>query len=179
MRIVAGSAGGRRLESPSGRNVRPMTERVREAVFASLGSQRVLEGARVLDLFAGSGAIGIEALSRGAREAVFVEADHTTANTIEANLRLTGVRGGSVVRADVLKFLELPGERFDLAFADPPYRFEAWPDLLTRLDADLAVLESVKAVEPVGGWVVTSSRRYGGSVVTFLRHDPAANPPAD
>ncbi|MDQ6927628.1 MAG: RsmD family RNA methyltransferase, partial [Actinomycetota bacterium] len=114
MRVVAGTVGGRRLQSPSGRNVRPMTEKVREAVFASLGSQGVVEGARVVDLFAGTGAIGIEALSRGAREAVFVEADPAAAATVEANLAITRLPGGSVVRDDVLRYLARPPEPFDL-----------------------------------------------------------------
>ncbi|HUQ64064.1 MAG TPA: 16S rRNA (guanine(966)-N(2))-methyltransferase RsmD [Acidimicrobiales bacterium] len=168
--MVAGTAGGRRLKSPSGRSVRPMTERVREAVFASLGSQGVIDGARVLDLFAGTGAIGIEALSRGASEAVFVEADHAAAATVTANLTLTGLPGGSVVRDDVLRYLVRTVERFDLAFADPPYRFDDWQKLLAVLPAEVAVLESTAVIEPEGDWVLTASRRYGGSVVTFLRH---------
>jgi 16S rRNA (guanine966-N2)-methyltransferase len=147
-----------------------MTERVREAVFASLGSQELIEGARVLDLFAGTGAIGIEALSRGAKEAVFVEADHAAAETVKANLTITGIAGGSVVRDDVLRYLERTEQRFDLAFADPPYKFEDWDKLLAVLPADRAVLESTAVIEPGPEWVVTATRRYGGSVVTFLRH---------
>jgi 16S rRNA (guanine966-N2)-methyltransferase len=146
-----------------------MTEKVREAIFASLGSQGVVEGARVLDMFAGTGAIGIEALSRGAREAVFVEADPAAAATVQANLALTGLAGGSLVRDDVLRYLARPPDRFDLAFADPPFRFDDWPKLLSLLPADLAVFESTAPIAPVEGWVVTGARRYGGSVVTFLR----------
>jgi 16S rRNA (guanine966-N2)-methyltransferase len=146
-----------------------MTEKVREAVFASLNSQGVIEGARVLDLFAGTGAIGIEALSRGARETVFVEADHAAAEVVEANLALTGLSGGSVVRDDVVRFLDRSQTRFDIAFADPPYKFDDWPSLLLVLKAELAVLESTAAVEPGDAWVLSSTRRYGGSVVTFLR----------
>lgn len=170
MRVVAGKAGGRRLHSPSGRNVRPMTEKVREAIFATLGSQGVVEGARVLDMFAGTGAIGIEALSRGAREAVFVEADPAAATTVEDNLTVTGLPGGTLVRDDVLRYLARRPERFDLAFADPPFRFDAWERLLSLLPADMAVLESTAPIEPGEDWVRTGTRRYGGSVVTFLRH---------
>ncbi len=91
MRVVAGIAGGRRIQTPAGRQLRPTSERVREAVFSSLWSLGVLDGARVLDLFAGSGAMGIEALSRGAGSATFVEADPVAAKTIEANLAATGL----------------------------------------------------------------------------------------
>jgi len=146
-----------------------MTERVREAVFASLGSQGVIEGARVLDLFAGTGAIGIEALSRGASGAVFVEADHAAAEVVEANLAITGLPGGTVVRDDVLRFLERDTSRFDLAFADPPYKFDDWQRLLSVLTAERAVLESTAPIDAGEGWVLTGTRRYGGSVVTFLR----------
>lgn len=156
-----------------------MTEKVREAVFASLNSQGLIEGARVLDLFAGTGAIGIEALSRGARQVVFVEADHAAAEVVEANLALTGLPGGSLVRADVLRFLQGAGsraQRFDLAFADPPYKFDDWQNLLSVLPAERGVLEWTAAVDPPEGWEVTSTRRYGGSVVTFLRHASTDSP---
>jgi 16S rRNA (guanine966-N2)-methyltransferase len=153
-----------------------MTEKVREAVFASLGSQGVIEGARVVDLFAGTGAIGIEALSRGAREAVFVEADPAAAATVEANLALTGLPGGSLVRDDVLRYLARRPERFDVAFADPPFRFDDWQSLLSRLPADIAVVESTAAIDPGADWMLTGTRRYGGSVVTFL-HQPSIPQP--
>jgi 16S rRNA (guanine966-N2)-methyltransferase len=137
----------------------------------------VLEGARVLDLFAGTGAIGIEALSRGAKEAVFVEADHAAADTVKTNLAITGLAGGSVVRDDVVRFLNSyasrPGARsepFDIAFADPPYKFDDWQNLLSALRAERAVLESTAPIAPGPRWVLTASRRYGGTVVTFLRH---------
>jgi 16S rRNA (guanine966-N2)-methyltransferase len=159
-----------------------MTERVREAVFASLGSLDLLDGARVLDLFAGTGAIGIEALSRGAKEAVFVEADHAAAATVLANLAATGFSGvGRIVREDVLRYLErTPAgtEPFDLAFADPPYRFTDWHRLLRSLPATTAVFESTKEITAVEGWESTDTRRYGGSVVTFLRRSPSQDSPA-
>jgi len=122
MRVVAGIAGGRRLQTPAGRQLRPTSERVREAVFSSLWSLGVLEGARVLDLYAGSGAMGIEALSRGASSATFVEADPVTAKVIEANLATTGLtERATLARVDVARFLDDPGGWFDLAFVDPPY----------------------------------------------------------
>ncbi len=187
MRVVAGVAGGRRIQTPTGRQLRPTSERVREAVFSSLWSLGVLDGARVLDLFAGSGAMGIEALSRGAGSATFVEADPVAARTIEANLVGTGLsgagvtergpkRGGGpqlpvtrVVHADVARFLDDPGGWFDVVFADPPYAFSDWPAVLGRLPGDLAVLESRRQVEPGPGWMIVRSARYGGTVVTTVR----------
>ena len=148
--------------------MRPTSERVREAVFASLGSLDAVEGAKVLDLFAGTGALGIEALSRGAASATFVDADPQAVQTIRANLEATGL-SGRVVRSDVLRFLEETTETFDLALADPPYAFSEWPALLAVLPASLAVLESDLPVEAVPGWLILRARRYGDSVVTLAR----------
>lgn len=177
MRVVAGIAGGRRLQTPTGRQLRPTSERVREAIFSSLWSMGVLDGARVLDLYAGSGALGIEALSRGASAATFVEADPVAAATIEANLAGTGLTASdgpqlptvTVVRADVTRFLDGPGGWFDLVFADPPYAFSDWPSILRRLPGDLGVLESRREIDPGPGWMVVRSARYGGTVVTTVR----------
>src|SRR6185295_18675776 len=127
MRVVGGTAGGRRLHAPAGRALRPTSERVREAVFSSLESMGGLDGAAVLDLFAGTGALGIEALSRGASHAVFVDADSDALAAVRSNLEATGLTGsGHVVRSDVVKFLERQNDVFDVAFADPPYEFQAW-----------------------------------------------------
>lgn len=123
-----------------------------------------LAGARVLDLFAGSGALGIEALSRGAAAATFVDADGGAAKTVRANLEATGLQG-EVVRLDALAFLAGAGH-FDLAFADPPYDFDGWDDVLSALDADLVVLESGREIELGERWDVLRCRRYGGTVVT-------------
>ena len=142
---------------------------MREAVFASLGSLDAVEGARVLDLFAGTGALGIEALSRGAASVTFVDSDREAVETIKANLKATGLAGGTVVRSDALRFLEEADEPFDLALVDPPYAFDEWPALLAALRSDLAVLEAGKPVEAVPGWVILRSRRYGDSVVTLAR----------
>ena len=168
MRVVAGSAGGRRLRAPAGGRLRPTSERVREAIFSSLGSLGAVEGARVLDLYAGTGALGIEALSRGAASATFVDSDREAVGAIRANLEATGFEG-TVVRSDVLRFLRDTPQTFDLALADPPYAFVEWPALLALLPADLAVLESGKPVEGAPGWVILRSRRYGDSVVTLAR----------
>ncbi|MFN2607509.1 MAG: RsmD family RNA methyltransferase [Acidimicrobiales bacterium] len=179
MRVVAGVAGGRRLEAPPGRRLRPTTERVREAVFSSLASLGVLDGAVVLDLFAGTGAMGIEALSRGASSVTFVEADPGAVAVIRANLAATGLAGGTVAHADVGRFLDRGPSPADLVFCDPPYAFTAWEALLARLPGDLAVLESRRAVEPGPGWEVVRTGRYGDTTVTTARRaGPTAAGPA-
>ena len=120
LRVVAGRYGGRRLKAPPGRDTRPTADRVREAIFSILGE--IPATARVLDLFAGSGALGIEALSRGAAEATFVERDRRAAAVVAANLEAIGARQ-EVVVADALSWLaERAGEAaYDLVFVDPPY----------------------------------------------------------
>lgn len=171
MRVVAGSAGGRRLHTPPGRRLRPTTERVREAVFAALTSMDAIDGARVLDLFAGTGALGIEALSRGAARATFVDADETAVAMVRANLLRTGFTDqAKLVRGDALRFVETAaaaGEAFDVVLADPPYAFADWSLLLERLPAPLAVLESDRPVDPGAGWSALQTKRYGDSVVTL------------
>ena len=118
MRVVAGEFKGRRLHAPRGRRTRPTSDKVREALFSILGD---VKGLRVLDLFAGSGALGIEALSRGAGAAAFVETDPRAVAAIRRNLDAVGARA-DVHRRDVLGFLATPaGETYDLAFVDPPY----------------------------------------------------------
>jgi 16S rRNA (guanine966-N2)-methyltransferase len=117
MRVVAGEFKGRRLVAPRGFRTRPTADRVREALFSMLGD---VSGARVLDLYAGSGALGIEALSRGAESAVFVERDRAALAALARNLEVTGARG-EVRRQDVARFLARPEGTFDLLFCDPPY----------------------------------------------------------
>ena len=124
MRVVAGQFKGHPLRSPR-RSTRPTADRVREAVFSMLGP---LDDLAVLDLYAGSGALGIEALSRGAERAAFVDSDAAAVRAIRENLERTDAEGTRVVRADALAFLrnaERQGERWDLAFCDPPYRLAA------------------------------------------------------
>ncbi|HEV7886329.1 MAG TPA: 16S rRNA (guanine(966)-N(2))-methyltransferase RsmD [Acidimicrobiales bacterium] len=168
MRVVGGSARGRRLSAPPGRQTRPTSDRVREAVFNMLESLGAVRDAVVADLFAGTGAMGIEALSRGAASAVFVDDDPVAVRTIRANVGQTGLNGAEVVRDDVLRWVEHAGP-VDLAVIDPPYAFDRWPELLARLDADVAVLESDRPVEPGDGWEVLKEKRYGGTVVVLAR----------
>jgi 16S rRNA (guanine966-N2)-methyltransferase len=127
VRIVAGRFGGRRLAAPPGRTTRPTSDRVREALFSILGP---LDGAQVLDLYAGSGALGLEALSRGAERAVFVERDARTAAVLQANLATLGLEAGEadLRRADALAALRDASERgetYSLVLCDPPYRLAA------------------------------------------------------
>ena len=119
MRVIAGSYKGRRLVAPPGTATRPTSDRVREALFSILGD---VGGLRVLDLYAGSGALGIEALSRGAAEAVFVESGRRAAAAIAANLEAVGDPPATIETRDALAFLRRArGEAYDLVFADPPY----------------------------------------------------------
>jgi len=121
MRVITGSARGRKLETREGEAVRPTPERVKEALFSIV--QFELEGRRVLDLFAGSGQLGIEALSRGAREAVFVDASAESAAVVRKNVEACGFSGAAhVVHADFASYLAGNCGKFDLAFLDPPYR---------------------------------------------------------
>src|SRR5262245_1880441 len=130
MRVVAGQARGRRLTSPKGSDTRPTSDRVREATFNALRSIDAIDGARVADLFAGSGALGIEALSRGAASCVFVERDPAAIAVIEDNIARTEVAGATVVRADVMRWITGRTPPLDLVLADPPYAFDDWPALL-------------------------------------------------
>jgi pantetheine-phosphate adenylyltransferase/16S rRNA (guanine(966)-N(2))-methyltransferase RsmD len=176
LRIIAGSARGLRL-APVPENVRPTSDRVREAIFNSLG--QFFDGGEALDLYAGTGALGIEALSRGCDKATFVEKNDGAVRAIRDNLRSTGFENeGEVLRGDVADVLErlVSGRReFNLIFADPPYRISPREieDVLKRLAVLLApggrvVVESdhtpTRTTESLKG----ASRRYGGTVVTFL-----------
>ena len=170
MRVVAGTARGRTLVAPPGSRTRPTTDRVREAIFNALGSRDALEGARVADLFAGSGALGVEALSRGAAHATFVDRDHQARRAVARNLAACGFEDrATVVAAPVERWLAglAPGDAFDLAFCDPPYAFDAWDGLLSALPASLVVVESDRPVAPPPPWDLVREARYGGTWVGF------------
>jgi len=180
MRIIAGRAGGIRLDVPR-RQVRPTMDRVKAAIFSSLG-ERVID-ARVLDLFAGTGALGIEALSRGASSARFVDHDREAVAAIERNLAKTKFEG-RVLKRDVFDFLRRPvsTQCFDIIFADPPYEKtkddKSFTDLLLRSE------ELVELMEPAGTfvlekrpsektcetelWRVVRAKTYGATEVLFL-----------
>lgn len=158
--------------APDGHQVRPTTDRVREAVFNALVSLDAVAEARVLDLFAGSGALGIEALSRGAAHVTFVEHDASVRAVIDENLRLTGLADRSAVVATTAEqFLDGEGgdELFDLALLDPPYDFARWPDLLGALQSSIVVIESDREIELPSDWGVVRAKRYGGTIVAIAR----------
>ena len=170
-RIVAGLAKGRRLAVPP-KGTRPTSERAREALFNTLRAHVDLDGAAVLDLYAGSGAVGLEALSRGAAAAVFVESDRAAADVLARNIAAVALPGAVLRRRPVATYLAAAaGERFDLVFADPPYALtdaELAPvlDGVARLLADDAVLvveRPSRGAEPAwpAGIALVTSRQYG------------------
>jgi 16S rRNA (guanine966-N2)-methyltransferase len=171
--VVAGSAKGRRLVAPDGRAIRPTSDRVRESVFNALYSMGAVDGATVVDLFAGSGALGIEALSRGAIHCTFVEPARSALEALRANLASTGLAAeATVVPVSAEAYLARHPEPVDLALCDPPYAFDGWPQLFDALPAGLVVCESNRPIDPGQRWRVVRTRRYGGTVVTFARPRP-------
>ena len=184
-RIIAGSAKGRPLRVPRGTLVRPTTDRMRESVFSALSSRMRLDGAVVLDAFAGSGALGLEALSRGAEAATFVECRGRVIEVLRANVAVLGFEDrAELVRADVLGWLKKlrnlgdvdKGKKsemrdscvYDVAFCDPPYDFDSWKRLLELLPARLLVTESDRPVAGAGegetAWKVLYEKRLGATV---------------
>ncbi len=172
MRIVAGALRGRLFEAPPGLDTRPTTDKVREAVFNALGSLDLVRDAVVADLFAGSGGLGIEALSRGAAEAVFVERDRAALRTLRDNLAALGLTDRSrVVQGDVLVMAR--GLTADLVLADPPYDFDGWSELLSVVDAPFVVAEAGRPLDDLdglveAGWEAVRTKRYGRTWVTFF-----------
>ncbi|MFT7502136.1 MAG: 16S rRNA (guanine966-N2)-methyltransferase [Gammaproteobacteria bacterium] len=167
MRVVAGELGGRKIVSPEGTTTRPTTDRVREAIFNSLGSSGVLDGALVADLFAGTGAVGIEALSRGAERCVFVERDRTALRALEENLDSLELRDRSrVITSDAMATASAID--CDIVLADPPYGFDAWAELLRVVRADLVVAESGRSIDCPNGWKISREKKYGRTMVTFF-----------
>jgi 16S rRNA (guanine966-N2)-methyltransferase len=179
VRVVAGAYAGRRLAAPRGDRTRPTPQRVREALFSILGP---LEGLRVLDLYAGSGALGIEALSRGASEATFVDSDAAAARAVRENLERTGSDRGRVFRADALSFLRGAArhrESWDLVLCDPPYRLAhrlgpALGPLLTPvLGTEARIVCESPAKHPLRlDLPVIADRRYGDTALVI--HGAAA-----
>ena len=172
MRVVAGDLGGRKLVTPDGSDTRPTSDRVREAMFNSLFSLDAIEGARVLDAFAGSGALGIEALSRGALHATFVETGRDALAALRENLETLQLGAqGRVVPGDALAHLErtaAEGSHYDLVLLDPPYGFDQWDELLAAVPVGArVVIESDREVVVPDSWEVHRRKRYGGTVVTL------------
>ena len=187
MRVIAGSAGGVRLAVPK-RGVRPTMDRVKAAIFSSLGE--VIIGARVLDLFAGSGALGIEALSRGAASVLFVEHDRQSADAIEKNLGKTKLKG-RVRRQNVFDFLgqRWNAEKFQIVFADPPYekthrgesdtekllKNESLPQLLEPNGIFVLETQPGESLGETKLWRIIRKKRYGATEVLFVHQSAIAN----
>ncbi len=174
MRVIAGDARGTRLAALPGEDVtRPTVDRVKEAMFSSL--QFLLPGAQVLDLFAGSGQLGIEALSRGAARCVFVDENRAAARIVEQNCRAAGVQGRSrIVNGSAERFLAGAAEGFDIILMDPPYRKGTLQQLLPRVaeitrPGGTVLCESEKGAslpEECGGLKMKKQHRYGTVLVT-------------
>lgn len=169
MRIISGSRKGHTIQAPGGRGTRPTSDRVRENVFNLLGR---VDGAIVLDLYAGSGAFGLEALSRGAAQAVFVERDPDAVRAIERNLDKLRLRG-TVLRRDAVSVLAAETRKYDLVFVDPPY--DSYADLEPQLarylppllaDGAVVVVETGARTQPQLPLDERTSRRYGSARVT-------------
>ena len=181
MRVIAGRAGGVRLHVPK-HGVRPTMDRVKAAIFSSLGEAVI--NARVLDLFAGTGALGIEALSRGASSVTFVDEDRQSIAAIEKNLAQTNFRA-RVRQGDVFKFLQRmpPTEKFEIIFADPPYeKIKSGERFTDKLLANEVVPEALvangifvlekrpsEALSKIESWEVVRARTYGATEVLFLQ----------
>jgi 16S rRNA (guanine966-N2)-methyltransferase len=185
-RIIAGSARGRRLRTPAGEHTRPTTDRVREALFSALESSLgSLQGLRFLDLYAGSGAVGLEAMSRGAGVATLVESDRRTARLVQANADALEFRRAEVVALPVGRVLAQPPRApYDVVFLDPPYGLASADveKVLQQLvdqgwlahGAVVVVERSARDPEPSwpGGIVVDRSRSYGDSALWWAAADP-------
>ncbi len=180
LRVIAGAARGRRLRTLPGQHTRPTSDRVKEALFNILG--RAVQGARVLDLYAGTGNLGIEALSRGARSAVFVDAHRGCQRLIAANLAALGWAGRARVMGmdarDAIRLLGREGRRFHIVFVDPPYERGLVQPTLAALAAEglltpggIVVVEHSPREEPEPvppGLEVRDRRRYGATALSFL-----------
>ena len=178
MRIIAGSRKGARIFAPKGLEVRPTGDRVREAMFSLIGP---VDGADVLDLFAGTGALGLEALSRGAASAVFVDSDRVAAETVIRNLEKLGLEGARVYREDVGRRLSTDaasGRRYDLVLVDPPYRrFSSLQNALIQYLPEILapggtlLVETAADEEPELPLAKRTSRRYGSARLTLFEHE--------
>lgn len=179
IRIISGAYGGRKIEAPDNARTHPMSERVRNAMFNSLGGH--IAGADVLDVFAGTGSVGLEALSRGARHATFVEKDRIAQKILARNITLLGAESkADVIRTTVNNWLETAEHKqFDLVFADPPYhdtQFSTVEKLFGLLKPGGRMLLSHPGrgeVPTKTGVVVVDNRSYGNAYLTYYRRDDA------
>lgn len=175
MRIISGQAKGRRLSAPKSLAVRPTTARVRKSLFDIIEARFELRDAVVLDLFAGSGALGIEALSRGASFADFVDVSNKSISAIRENLRNLDLGScASLHRSDARTYLartSFDPERYDLVFCDPPYDFSDWGSLFQLLPKKAVIIVEAQSQLFMQGWCVVTFRNYGSTVVTVMTAD--------
>jgi len=180
LKILTGKYKGRTLRTVNDLSVRPATGRVRQTVFDVLTLRGFPDGARVLDLFAGSGSLGIEALSRGAAHATFVESDPRAVECLERNIRMLGCDGiATILHMDAMTYVENGRGEFDLVFADPPYRFGGTrqiPENLMHRDmvftGGYVLIEHSKEISFADSplYTVELEKRFGRTVVSFLKH---------
>jgi len=176
MRIIAGLAKGRRLYAPSGLHTRPTADRVREAVFSVILPR--LPGAKVLDVFAGSGALGLEALSRGADLALFIEQDAAALKALRRNVETCNLKGAEIFPGEALRFLHQNREQYDIIFLDPPYRTELLEQTLAAIVAGytvavegLIVAESAaqRQLTPPPQLITVKRSVYGDTAIHYLQ----------
>jgi 16S rRNA (guanine966-N2)-methyltransferase len=175
MRIIAGSFGGRSIAAPDGKKTHPMSERVRNALFNSLGN--TVEGATVLDAFAGTGALGIEAISRGAAHATFIERDRVAQKILQENVESFGIsKNTKIIKASVASWFDTyNGPKFDLIFADPPYHDMQFSTVLKLMGllkpgALMVLSKPGRSESPTRpGVVVVDNRSYGDAALTYFR----------
>ncbi len=180
MRVITGKARGVALKTPDGHQTRPTTDRVKEALFSII--QFDIPGASVLDLFGGTGQLGIEALSRGAKSATFVDASDAACRLIRENLKRTKLdRYATVLKSDYLSFLKHSADKFDLIFLDPPYA-EVFLENALNLIEEIDILQSggiIVAERPAGkdltlnytGYTRSKDYKYGNTLITLYRRD--------
>ena len=180
MRVITGSARGVQLKTPDGLTTRPTTDRVKEALFSIIHFE--IPGARVLDLFGGTGQLGIEALSRGAKSATFVDAGEPACRLIRENLKRTKLEGqGKVIRSDYLEYLHRCREQFEIILLDPPYAEVFLENALKRI-TEIDILQSggiIVTERPLGkelslvfdGYTRSKDYKYGNTLLTLYRKD--------
>lgn len=179
MRVITGTARGRKLVTPEGLDTRPTTDKVKEAVCSAL--QFDFPGANILDLFAGSGQMGLEALSRGAARATFIDADQRAIQCIKQNVKACGFADtATVLKTDAVSFLQRTGEKFDIAFLDPPYRNDILPQILPLLaekmhENGIIVCEhepELKLLQRILHFDLQKQKKYGKIIISIYRNIP-------